>query len=589
MAEERAQRRLAAILAADVVGYSRMMREDEAGTLAQLKTLRKEVFDPRIADHNGRIVKTTGDGVLVEFASAVDATECAIKIQRGLARRNEDVPEGHRIELRIGINLGDIIVDGEDIYGDGVNVAARLEGLCDTGEVYVSAVVHDQVEGKIDAAFDDLGEHMVKNIDKPVRVYRASMEAGSAEMGSVATEVDKLFERPAVAVLPFTNMGGDPEQEYFSDGLTEDIITMLAAWRSFPVVARNSTFAYKGQAPNVRQVAKDLGARYVIEGSVRKGGNRLRITAQLIDADTGLHVWAEKYDREMEDIFELQDAITQRIAATVEPELEKAEHRRISAKKPTNLDAWDYYQRGMSLLHEFTKEGNAKAREMFERAIELDPTYGQAYSGIAQTHHRDIVFDFTESREESAAQCLESARQAVAIDDMDSAAHWVLGLGFQWSGQHDLSVAEERRAVELNPSNAQAYVSLGTSLAYAGRPEEGIPYIEKSTLLNPQDPRGYLWLSVLARTHLNARNYEEAAESARNAIRRKSDHPLAYVYLASSLAHLERWDEAQVALDDLERVKPGYAEHWINLQVSQRAPVGNEHILDGLRKASLPK
>ncbi len=251
MAEKRAQRRLAAILAADVVGYSRLMREDETGTLAQLKTLRKEVFDPRIADHNGRIVKTTGDGVLVEFASAVDATECAIKIQRALARRNEDVPEDHRIELRIGINLGDIIVDGDDIYGDGVNVAARLEGLCDTGEVYVSAVVRDQVEGKIEAAFEDLGEHTVKNIDKPIRVYRVSSEVRSAVAGPVATKVDKLFERPAVAVLPFENIGGDPDQEYFADGLTEDIITALSLWRSFPVIARNSTFAYKGQSPDM--------------------------------------------------------------------------------------------------------------------------------------------------------------------------------------------------------------------------------------------------------------------------------------------------------------------------------------------------
>ena len=296
MAEQRVQRRLAAILAADVVGYSRMIREDEAGTLAQLKTLRKEVFDPRIAEHNGRIVKTTGDGVLVEFASAVDATECAIKIQRSLARRNEDVPDVHRIELRIGINLGDIVVDGEDIFGDGVNVAARLEGLCETGEVYVSAVVHDQVEGKIDVVFDDLGEHTVKNIDKPIGVYRVPSKSKSGDAQFMANMTDKLFDRPAIAVLPLENIGGDPEQEYFADGLTEDIITALSLWRSFPVIARNSTFAYKGQSPDVREVARHLGVRYVLEGSIRTSGERVRITTQLIDGGSGSHVWAQRYD-----------------------------------------------------------------------------------------------------------------------------------------------------------------------------------------------------------------------------------------------------------------------------------------------------
>ncbi len=306
MAEKRVQRRLAAILAADVVGYSRLMGEDETGTLAQLKVLRKEVFDPRIADHSGRIVKTTGDGVLVEFASAVDATDCAIRIQRALARRNEDVPEGHRIELRIGINLGDIIVDGDDIYGDGVNVAARLEGLCDTGEVYVSAVVHDQVEAKIEATFEDLGEHNVKNIDKPIRVYRFPKWTALSATTKTETYINQslaLPDKPSIAVLPFDNMSGDPEQEYFSDGISEDLITALSRIRHFNVIARNSTFSYKGTSPDIRQVSKELGARYIVEGSVRKSGNRVRVSAQLIDGTTGNHVWAERYDRDLEDIF----------------------------------------------------------------------------------------------------------------------------------------------------------------------------------------------------------------------------------------------------------------------------------------------
>ena len=360
----RVQRRLAAILAADIVGYSRMMRGDEAGTLAQLKTHRIEVFDPHIADHNGRIVKTTGDGVLVEFASAVDATECAIKIQRSLARRNEDVPEGHRIELRIGINLGDIIVDGDDIYGDGVNVAARLEGLCDPGEVYVSAAVHDQVEGKINATLVDLGEHTVKNIDKPIGVYRVVSKPSPDK--SAASEVDKLFERPAVAVLPFENISGDPEQEYFADGLTEDIITALSLWRSFPVIARNSTFAFKGQSPDIREIGEKLGARYVIEGSVRKGGDRVRVTAQLINSQTGHHIWSEQYDRDLVDVFELQDEIARRIAGIVVPELERAETKRQADKQPVNLEAWDYCLRGRSLLAAFDPDENQRVRELFK-------------------------------------------------------------------------------------------------------------------------------------------------------------------------------------------------------------------------------
>ncbi len=311
--------------------------------------------------------------MLVEFASAVDATECAIKIQRALARRNEDVPEGHRIELRIGINLGDIIVDGDDIYGDGVNVAARLEGLCDTGEVYVSAVVHDQVEGKIEVAFDDLGEHTVKNIDKPIRVYRVSPQIGSVVATGTAREVDRLFNHPAVAVLPFENIGEDPEQEYFADGLTEDIITALSLWKFFPVIARNSTFAYKGKSPDIREIGKELGARYVVEGSVRKAGNRVRVTAQLINAETGHHVWAERYDRELADIFELQDELTQSIAGIVAPEVERTEQRRLQSKQSENLDAWDCVLKGMVSLSELTHSGNVHARELFNKAIALDP------------------------------------------------------------------------------------------------------------------------------------------------------------------------------------------------------------------------
>ena len=495
MAEQRVQRRLAAILAADVVGYSRMMREDESGTLAQLKTHRKEVFDPRVAEYNGRIVKTTGDGVLVEFTSAVDATECAIKVQRALARRNEDVPEGHRIELRIGINLGDIIVDGDDIYGDGVNVAARLEGLCDPGEVYASAAVFDQIEGKIEAAFDDLGEHTVKNIDKPISVFRVSSKPRPTT--STTGDTDKLFERPAVAVLPFENIGSDPEQEYFADGLTEDIITALSLLRSFPVIARNSSFAYKGQSPDIRKVGQELGARYVVEGSVRKGGDQVRATAQLIDATSGHHVWAERYDRAIDNFFDLQDEIADRIAAIIEPTLVKAEGKRIAAKRPSDLAAWEFCLKGFDHLAQYSKEDNALAREMFAAALALDPNYARAYSGIAYSHCRDFRFGSTDDLEESLRGAFDAARRAIALDETDSQAHIMLARAYSCAGDGDSAIAEGRRALEVNPHDTDALVMTGALMGFWGEPEEGIGLLESGLELNPLDPRGFNFMAHL--------------------------------------------------------------------------------------------
>ena len=581
-------RRLAAILCADVVGYSRQMGVDEAGTLARLNAHRNEIIDPKIAEHHGRIVKLMGDGILVEFASIVDAVRCAVDVQQAMARRNADVSEDRRMEFRIGINLGDIIVEDADIYGDGVNVAARLQEVAEPGGICISGKVFEEVKHKLSVGFEDIGPQAMKNISEPVHTYMVRLERDQMDAMPSASQ-DAVLARPAVAVLPFNNLSGDPGQEYFTDGLTEDIITALAAWQFFPVIARNSTFVYKGKAVDVKQIARELGARYVLEGSIRKGGNRLRITAQLIDAATGLHIWAERYDRELEDIFSLQDEIAQRIAATMEPELERAEYRRIVSGKPKNLDAWDYCRRGNALLNEFTKEGNEQARQMFERALELDSTYSQAHCGLAQTHHRDINLDLSESREESVAKCLEAARRAVKLDDMDSSAHWMLGLALQWAGQYELAVAAAERATQINPSNAQAHVSLGTALAFAGRHEAGIASIERGLQLNPQDPRSYLFTAILARTHLNARNHKEAMEVARKAIQRKSDHPLAYIYLAASLGHLGRQAEARAALDECERAKPGYVENWIHRQSAEATQVENQHILDGLRKAGLPE
>ena len=582
MAEQRVQRRLSAILVADVVGYSRLMRADEAGTLAQLKTLRKEVFDPRTNEHNGRIVKTTGDGVLVEFGSAVDATECAIKVQRALSRRNEDVPLDHRVELRIGINLGDIVVDGEDIFGDGVNVASRLEGLCDAGEVYVSAVVHDQVEGKIRATFEDLGEHSVKNIDKTIRVYRVTSEFGPVKQAPSATGTDRVIERPAVAVLPFTNMSGDPEQEYFSDGLTEEIITALAHWRSFPVIARNSTFTYKNKSVDIKQAARELDARYLLEGSVRKGGQRIRITAQLIDGVSGHHIWAERYDRELDDIFEVQDEITQRITAIVAPELVKAEVKRSIAKRPEDLDAWDCCLRGMALLRVRTPESTAKARELFQNAIEIQPDYSDAHTGLSSSYHIDTLLQITDDRMATATQAMDAARNAIKYDESSSIAHHALSTAYQWLDRNDDAVREAKIAVDLNPNDAFGLHALGNKSDLAGDPE-GISYMEKAQRLNPQDAQLHTHLTFLARAYLNICAYDEALSRVQNAIERRPDYPHAYYVLALVLGYLGREQEGRAALSKCDELHPGFVESRKNWQ-PYVDPTSNETLQEGLRR-----
>jgi adenylate cyclase len=382
MAEERLQRRLAAILAADVVGYSRLMRADEAGTLARLKSLRTELIDPRIAEYGGRIVKTTGDGILIEFPSAVDAVQHAVDVQAAVAQRNADVPPDRRMELRMGINVGDVIVDDDDLFGDGVNVAARLEGLAEPGGICVSGNAHEQVRYKLDLAFEDMGEQSVKNIDEPVRVYKIGAEGGERAQPAAAGEL-LPSDKPSIAVLPFDNLSGDPEQEYFSDGITEDIITALSRLRWFLIIARNSTFVYKGTAVDVKQVGRELGVEYVVEGSVRKAGNRVRISAQLIDGATGNNLWAENYDRELADIFDVQDEITQTVVATLEPKLVAAEGIRSQRRSSGDLNAWQLVMRAMSHFGKMTSKESQTAIALLEEAVQKFPNYGPAHSLLA--------------------------------------------------------------------------------------------------------------------------------------------------------------------------------------------------------------
>ena len=578
------ERRLAAILAADVVGYSRLMEADEEATLATLN-LYREIIDGLVGDHRGRIFGSAGDSVVAEFASPVEAVRCAARIQHKLEEHNAELPDNRRMRFRIGINLGDVMAEGENLLGDGVNIASRLEGLADAGGICISRTVHDQVKNKEELGYEYLGEQEVKNIAEPIPTYRVIMAAGAVDTPHVAS-MDAMLERPAIAVLPFANMSGDPGQEYFSDGLTEDIITALALWRSFPVIARNSSFVYKGKAMDVKRIGRELGAQYVLEGSVRKSGNRLRITAQLIDAANGHHVWVEKFDRDLEDVFALQDEIAERITATLERALGKAELTRSKAKQPGNLDAWDYYLRGRSYLDEITKDGTAKAREMFERAIELDPGYADAFADLAWTHSRDLLLECTDDWEGSIAQVYEAARRAVALDNASSRAHHLLSTAYIWRNEHDLATAEGRRAVELNPNSADARHALGNKLDLAGDPE-GIAMMEQAQRLNPQDPQMHMHLTFLARAHLNAHHYERSVECARNAIRRRPDYPHAYYILAIGLGHLGHEADAHAAFDECERLNPGLARRRAGWQPYSNKG-SNEHLHQGLRKAGLP-
>jgi adenylate cyclase len=585
------QRRLAAILAADVAGYSRLMGTDEEGTLAQLKACRKAVFDPKIAEHRGRIVKTTGDGMLVEFASAVDAARCAMEVQLGMVEQNATVPPAQRIEFRVGIHVGDIIVDDSDIFGDGVNIAARLEGIAEAGGVCISDDAQRQIRGKVDTAFEDMGPQSLKNITEPMRAWRLRMNAS----GSVAAPIEYLVEnkqalalrdKPSIAVLPFENMCGDPEQEYFSDGLSEDIITLLSAWRSFPVIARNSSFAFKRQSRDIRMIARELSARYIIEGSVRKSGNRVRVTAQLIDADSGHHLWAKKFDDAIDDVFVLQDEITRQIVSSVEPEMEKAELRKSETKRSSSLDAWDYFLRGRAFLYQLTPDDVIQARVMFERAIELDPQYSDAWAGLSWTYQREILFEVVENRRAWEEQALKAARRAVALDEGSSFAHLALSGAFMWSNQHEQAIAETRMAVELNPSNVPAWLALGNRLDIVGQHEEGIALVEKSLRLNAHDPHNHIYYAQLGRAYINARKCEIALRYLRESIRLKPDYANTYHVLAICLGHLGRVDEARAAAQRCEQLRPGLMKrraYW-NIYLDTEA---NENLTEGLRKAGL--
>lgn len=581
------KRKLVAILAGDVVGYSRLMAEDEDLAVQNWTTTREYVCDV-VEDFRGRLFNTAGDSVVFEFASVLEALRCAVEVQLFLRDVNEGVAEARQMKMRFGLHLGDVVVDQENYLGDGVNIAARLESKAPPGGICVSEAVYGNVAASSEFAFEDLGELELKNIARPLRAYRVLLNGADPSV-SARAEVPAPAEpeaQAAVAVLPFDNMGGDPEDDYFVDGLTEDIITALAAWRSFPVIARNSTFAYKGKSPDVRVAAQDLGARYVLEGSIRKSGSRVRVNVQFIDALNGHHLWAEKFDREMEDIFDLQDEITHYIAATVAPELEKAEWNRALAVRPKDMTAWAYCLQGRALMAEFSRETNDQARALFRKAIELDPAYGSAYVGLAYSYHRDLWFEFAEHREETIRALLEAARQGVKLDQGNSEAHSILGFGLTWARKFNLAIAAGEQAVQLNPSNAVALAQLGIAQSFNGQPQEGIRNLERSLRLSPQDPRIHFILAMIARAYLNARDPEAALRWAETAIRRRADYPLAHLVRASVLGHLGRGEEARKELAECERLDPGFATRWA-LRPMYKDPADDLYFLEGLRAAGM--
>jgi TolB-like protein/Tfp pilus assembly protein PilF len=580
MAEQRVQRRLAAILAADVVGFSRLMEQDETGTLAALKARRRDVVSPLIGKHQGRLVKVMGDGVLIEFASAVSAVQCAIDLQRDTATANETLPEDKRIVMRVGINLGDVIVEGSDLYGDGVNIAARLEALAEPGGICISAKVHDEVRGKIDATFADCGDQQLKNMEAPVRAWRWIDGSGTS---AAAAPPRAASSKPSIAVLPFANMSDDNEQRFFSDGITEDIITELARFRQMHVLARNSSFRYRGIDLDMVRVGRELGVQYLLEGSVRRIGTRLRITAQLIDAKSGHHLWAEKFDRDQNDIFAVQDQVVRTIVTTLAGRVQAAGADIASRKAPASLAAYECVLRA-DALPLYDPAAGAEARLLYEKAIEIDPGYARAYALLAINIAVEWESDL-EAPDSLLDRALELARKSVALDENDSACHSALGLVYLDRRSHDLAEHHYLKAVELNSNRASLIATLGLLYSYLGRPDEGIAYLREARSIDPFFEPSWYW-TTLGAAHFIARQYDDAI----TALRRASEaSPLTHALLAAANAHRGDDAEARRHAAELLRLAPNFSIAKSLTREPLKREADREHLVDGMRKAGLPE
>ena len=629
MEPQNIQRKLTAILSADVKGYSRLMGEDEVSTVRTI-TAYREVIATLIQKHRGRVVDSPGDNLLAEFSSVVAAVRCAVQIQEELKARNAELVENRKMEFRIGVNLGDVIVEGERIYGDGVNIAARVEGLAEGGGICISGTVYDSIENKLALGYEYLGEQAVKNIAKPVRVYRVLMEPGVAAgvsrekrarprrwqwaalgvvailaLGVVAVAIWNFYSRPtapptvvssekipaielpdkpSIAVLPFANMSGDPEQEYFSDGITEDLITDLSKISGLFVIARNSVFIYKGKAVKIAEVGRELGVRYVLEGSVRKANGRVRITAQLVDATTEGHLWAERYDRDLKDIFTLQDEVAQKIVAALAVKLTEDEQKRLVRKYTDNMEAYDALLQGLEYKNHYTKEANLQARQMFERAIDLDPEFALAYALLGLTHAQEWSLGWSQDPQ-SLEQAIELAQRAIALDDSLPLGHNVLGGVYLWRKQHEQAIAELEKAIALSPSDADGIAGLGDILNWAGMPEEAIGLVTKAMRLNPMYPTWYLW--NLGHAYFLMGRYEEAIETLKRVLDRNPYFLPPHAYLAASYSELGRHEEAREEAAEVMKLSPQTSTEAWRQRLPYRDQAVLERLFDSLRKAGL--
>lgn len=581
------ERKLAAILSADAVGYTQMMARDEVATLEALDAARS-VMGGLVKQHGGRVVDAVGDNLLADFPSAVDAVQCAVEIQRQIRNHNSEIEPMRQMNFRIGVNVGDLIVVGERVVGDGVNVAARIESQAPTGGVAISRNVLEQVEGKISVGFRDLGDFELKNVPRPVHIYEVVEEAIEAQTGesrkgrSVDPHVPGFGGRSSIAVLPFINLSDDPKQEYFVDGLAVDLIASLAGLRVYPVISRNSSFAYKGKNVDPREAGKELGAHYIVTGSVRKSGERLRVNAELVDSGDGHQIWSGRYDREISDIFEVQDEITAAIAGAVGPALSQSEMLHAIRRSPQNLDAWDCVHRGMWHLFRYTKEGVVKARSWAARALELQSDSVMAHCIVAFSRMYEVIYQWSESRDEPLVEAMQAAERAVASDRDNPMALTALGFACSLTGERERAVAVLERAIQENPSSALAYWSLGATLSTAGRPDDAIPMVEKAIRLSPQDPLMNEFLFTIGSSHFLAGRYEDAVEFAQKSLDMKSDQPGAWRVLAAANALMGKIDEAKKAVGQMIRLAPNLTEE--RLRVFLRDSEAKRYI-EGLRLA----
>ena len=588
-------RKLAAILAADVVGFSRLTGADEDRTLARLRALRSDLIDPTISVHHGRVVKRTGDGALVEFRSVVDAVRCAVEVQNGMVERNAGLPPERRIDFRIGIHLGDVVEESDgDLMGDGVNIAARLEGIAEPGTICLSEDAYRQVRARLDLQVTDLGAAELKNIAEPIHVYslqaglpaRAKPAAHAALRSNEKPAADAApSDTPSIAVLPFANMSGDVEQEYFADGIAEDIITALSKLSQLFVIARNSSFTFKGRNVQVQEVSKSLGVGYVLEGSVRKSGDRVRITAQLIDATSGGHLWAERFDRDLTDIFAVQDDVTSRIVAALALNLTKGDQQRLATEHANDLEAYDLFLRGRELWWRQAKQSNAEARKLLRRATELDANFAPAYAFLGAAHVNDYINRWSASPSQSLDRGREAAIRAMALDDRYHYAHWALAMTSLWTWRHDEAIAEAETAISLNPNFAEGHNTLGLILHFAGKSEAALPHFDRAMALDPCFPD--MWLHFQAQAAYQLGRYQTAVMLLKRRIIRNPDTDTSRVLLAASYGQSGHIEEARSAWQEVFRVNPDYSLEHRRKVLPYKNPDDFERILNGLRKAGL--